>query len=168
MIADHVATQPTAHWLARMQPVDIWCAEVLDWPTLSRRGLSQARHAADRRKPGWTCGAHDALADPHRRRAQALPLARAAHRRTYGRIAGRDGLVIDKGSAGGEVSGHGRHGIHRRLVVRNLLARGIPVVIGEYARDDGGSREPQRRGIRADRRRRREVGRGPSLRAIPT
>ena len=34
MIADHVVTQPTAHWLGRMQPLDIWCAEVLDWPGL--------------------------------------------------------------------------------------------------------------------------------------
>jgi CoA:oxalate CoA-transferase len=33
-IADHVAAQPTAHWLKRMLPVDIWCAEVLDWPVL--------------------------------------------------------------------------------------------------------------------------------------
>jgi CoA:oxalate CoA-transferase len=33
-IADHVAAQPTAHWLKRMLPVDIWCAEVLDWPLL--------------------------------------------------------------------------------------------------------------------------------------
>ncbi len=33
-IADHVAAQTTAYWLARMQPADIWCAEVLDWPGL--------------------------------------------------------------------------------------------------------------------------------------
>jgi CoA:oxalate CoA-transferase len=33
-IADHVATRPTAHWVARMEPADIWCAEVLDWPAL--------------------------------------------------------------------------------------------------------------------------------------
>src|SRR5271165_5769460 len=33
-IADHVAAQPTAHWLKRMLPVEIWCAEVLDWPGL--------------------------------------------------------------------------------------------------------------------------------------
>jgi CoA:oxalate CoA-transferase len=33
-IADHVAAQPTAHWLKLMLPVDIWCAEVLDWPGL--------------------------------------------------------------------------------------------------------------------------------------
>ena len=25
---------PRAYWLARMQPADIWCAEVLDWPAL--------------------------------------------------------------------------------------------------------------------------------------
>jgi CoA:oxalate CoA-transferase len=33
-IADHIATEPTAYWLERMQPADIWCAEVLDWPKL--------------------------------------------------------------------------------------------------------------------------------------
>jgi crotonobetainyl-CoA:carnitine CoA-transferase CaiB-like acyl-CoA transferase len=33
-IAKHLASEPTAYWLARMQPADIWCAEVLDWPAL--------------------------------------------------------------------------------------------------------------------------------------
>jgi crotonobetainyl-CoA:carnitine CoA-transferase CaiB-like acyl-CoA transferase len=33
-IAEHIATESTAHWLERMQPADIWCAEVLDWPAL--------------------------------------------------------------------------------------------------------------------------------------
>ena len=33
-IADHVAAQPTAYWLGRMQPLDIWCAEVMNWPAL--------------------------------------------------------------------------------------------------------------------------------------
>ena len=33
-IADHVAGQPTAYWLSRMQPLDIWCAEVMNWPAL--------------------------------------------------------------------------------------------------------------------------------------
>ena len=33
-IADHVVGQPTAYWLGRMQPLDIWCAEVLNWPAL--------------------------------------------------------------------------------------------------------------------------------------
>lgn len=34
IIAAHMATRPTRHWLASMQPADIWCAEVLDWPAL--------------------------------------------------------------------------------------------------------------------------------------
>lgn len=33
-IAEAVARRPTAHWLALLQPADIWCAEVLDWPAL--------------------------------------------------------------------------------------------------------------------------------------
>ena len=34
LIADHVARQTTAYWLGRMQPLDIWCAEVMNWPAL--------------------------------------------------------------------------------------------------------------------------------------
>ena len=34
IIAAGVKTAPTAHWLALLQPADIWCAEVLDWPGL--------------------------------------------------------------------------------------------------------------------------------------
>jgi CoA:oxalate CoA-transferase len=34
LIADHVLGQPTAYWLGRMQPLDIWCAEVMNWPAL--------------------------------------------------------------------------------------------------------------------------------------
>jgi CoA:oxalate CoA-transferase len=33
-IADRIAERPTADWLAVLDPADIWCAEVLDWPTL--------------------------------------------------------------------------------------------------------------------------------------
>ncbi len=33
-LADHLRTQPTAHWLARLEPADYWCAEVLSWPRL--------------------------------------------------------------------------------------------------------------------------------------
>jgi CoA:oxalate CoA-transferase len=33
-IADHLARRPTAEWLGRLQPADVWCAEVLDWPAL--------------------------------------------------------------------------------------------------------------------------------------
>jgi len=34
VIADHLATETTAHWLALLEPADIWCARVLDWDEL--------------------------------------------------------------------------------------------------------------------------------------
>lgn len=34
LIADLLVTAPTQHWLSLLDPADIWCAEVLDWPTL--------------------------------------------------------------------------------------------------------------------------------------
>lgn len=35
MLAEHLATQPTGHWLGLLEPAGIWCADVLDWPTLA-------------------------------------------------------------------------------------------------------------------------------------
>lgn len=34
LIAATLSRHDTAHWLARLQPADVWCAEVLDWPRL--------------------------------------------------------------------------------------------------------------------------------------
>jgi CoA:oxalate CoA-transferase len=34
IIAAGLTAKGTAHWLALLQPADIWCAEVLDWPGL--------------------------------------------------------------------------------------------------------------------------------------
>jgi crotonobetainyl-CoA:carnitine CoA-transferase CaiB-like acyl-CoA transferase len=34
IIAEHVATQPTEHWLSILEPADIWCARVLNWDEL--------------------------------------------------------------------------------------------------------------------------------------
>ena len=34
IIAEKLATQPTARWLEILEPADIWCAKVLDWPEL--------------------------------------------------------------------------------------------------------------------------------------
>jgi crotonobetainyl-CoA:carnitine CoA-transferase CaiB-like acyl-CoA transferase len=34
IIAGHVATQPTEHWLSILEPADIWCARVLNWDEL--------------------------------------------------------------------------------------------------------------------------------------
>lgn len=36
MIAAHLCTRSTAAWLDVLEPADIWCAEVLDWPALLR------------------------------------------------------------------------------------------------------------------------------------
>ena len=36
LLAEHLARQPTGHWLALLEPADIWCAPVLDWPQLVR------------------------------------------------------------------------------------------------------------------------------------
>lgn len=34
ILADTFVTQSSAHWLAILEPADVWCAEVMDWPTL--------------------------------------------------------------------------------------------------------------------------------------
>ncbi len=34
LLAEHLKDKPTAHWLAILEPADIWCAEVLDWKRL--------------------------------------------------------------------------------------------------------------------------------------
>lgn len=34
IIADRIATRPVAEWLALLEPADIWCAPVMDWPAL--------------------------------------------------------------------------------------------------------------------------------------
>lgn len=34
LLAEHLAQRPTAHWLALLEPADVWCAPVLDWPRL--------------------------------------------------------------------------------------------------------------------------------------
>lgn len=34
LIADHLQTRPTAHWLERLEAADYWCADVLSWERL--------------------------------------------------------------------------------------------------------------------------------------
>ncbi|HHY51269.1 MAG TPA: CoA transferase, partial [Alphaproteobacteria bacterium] len=34
ILAERLARQTTAHWLAILEPADVWCAKVLDWPEL--------------------------------------------------------------------------------------------------------------------------------------
>jgi crotonobetainyl-CoA:carnitine CoA-transferase CaiB-like acyl-CoA transferase len=33
-LANHLQTQTTAHWLAILEPADIWCADIFTWPQL--------------------------------------------------------------------------------------------------------------------------------------
>lgn len=76
IIAEGVKTQSTAHWLALLQPADIWCAEVLDWPALlasdAFRRLQMIQHITGH-------GAHlDTLRGPLRIDGGALTSPRAA------------------------------------------------------------------------------------------
>jgi CoA:oxalate CoA-transferase len=34
LIAEHLAKETTDHWLAILEPADVWCAKVLQWPEL--------------------------------------------------------------------------------------------------------------------------------------
>ena len=34
VLRDHLKTESVRYWLDRLEPADIWCAEVLDWPAL--------------------------------------------------------------------------------------------------------------------------------------
>ncbi|MFY0628342.1 MAG: CoA transferase [Reichenbachiella sp.] len=36
ILANHLVTQDTQHWLSILEPVDIWCADVLNWETLMK------------------------------------------------------------------------------------------------------------------------------------
>ena len=41
-LRDYLKTQPTAHWLAILEPADIWCAEIMDWARLRKTAGYQA------------------------------------------------------------------------------------------------------------------------------
>ena len=43
-LSSHLRSKDTKHWLARLEPADIWCAEVLDWNQLTTH---PAYHALD-------------------------------------------------------------------------------------------------------------------------
>ena len=76
IIAAGVKTRATAHWLALLQPADIWCAEVLDWPAMM---ATEAFHRL-RMVQHITSGSADldTLRSPLRIDGAALTNARAA------------------------------------------------------------------------------------------
>ncbi|MCC5972704.1 MAG: CoA transferase [Rubellimicrobium sp.] len=52
-LATHLAPQPVGHWLAILEPADIWCARVLDWPALmSSEAFVRLDLLQDLRRPG--------------------------------------------------------------------------------------------------------------------
>ncbi|MGI1661559.1 CaiB/BaiF CoA transferase family protein [Palleronia sp. KMU-117] len=77
VIADAVATRTTADWLAVLQPADIWCSEVLDWPQML---ASEAFRSLDLTQVIRRNGAVElaALRGPIRVDGQTLKSARAA------------------------------------------------------------------------------------------
>ncbi|HEX7849504.1 MAG TPA: CaiB/BaiF CoA-transferase family protein [Sphingomonas sp.] len=48
LIRDHLATRPTADWLALLEPAGIWAAPVLDWPALMTEPAFTALDAVQR------------------------------------------------------------------------------------------------------------------------
>src|SRR5207247_4042139 len=36
ILADRLRTRSTAQWMAILEPADLWCSQVLDWPNLLR------------------------------------------------------------------------------------------------------------------------------------
>jgi len=41
ILAGHLKTAPTQHWLSILEPADIWCADVLSWPQLMEQEAFQ-------------------------------------------------------------------------------------------------------------------------------
>ncbi len=41
ILAEHLKTQTTAHWLSILEPVDVWCADVLTWERLMKHEAFQ-------------------------------------------------------------------------------------------------------------------------------
>jgi crotonobetainyl-CoA:carnitine CoA-transferase CaiB-like acyl-CoA transferase len=99
IIAQGVKTASTAHWLAQLQPADIWCAEVLDWPAMMASAafqrLKMVQHIA-----GPTASL-DTLRGPLRIDGAALTNPRAAPDLGQDRAA-----IIDEFGLGQAPAGH--------------------------------------------------------------
>jgi crotonobetainyl-CoA:carnitine CoA-transferase CaiB-like acyl-CoA transferase len=107
-LAEATARQTTAHWLGVLQPADIWCAEVLDWPALMAcdafRRLQMVQHIAG---PGASL---DTLRGPLRIDGQALTSPRAAPGLGADRA-----RIIDEFGLGGDAAGENTTAIMANL-----------------------------------------------------
>jgi crotonobetainyl-CoA:carnitine CoA-transferase CaiB-like acyl-CoA transferase len=76
ILSEAVAKRPTRDWLAILQPADIWCAEVLDWPALvESEAFRRLRMVQRIEGPGVTL---DTLRGPLRIDGKPLVSPRAA------------------------------------------------------------------------------------------
>lgn len=101
IIAAGVKTRGTGHWLALLQPADIWCAEVLDWPGLMAtdafQRLQMVQHIS-----GATASL-DTLRGPLRIDGAALTSPRAAPDLGQDRAAIIKEFGLEQAQAGQEV-----------------------------------------------------------------
>ncbi|MFZ4288720.1 CaiB/BaiF CoA transferase family protein [Variovorax sp. HJSM1_2] len=77
LIANTLAQHNTAHWLERLRPVDVWCAEVLDWPRLLQSPAFQRLHMLQTVQRGDGTAVHT-TSTPVRINGQRAQSARAA------------------------------------------------------------------------------------------
>ncbi len=56
LLANHLKTESTAHWLSILEPADVWCSDVFTWPRLfANEGLQVLDMVQDvTRRPGVT------------------------------------------------------------------------------------------------------------------
>ncbi len=100
ILASAIRERSTAHWLGLLQPADIWCAEVLDWPTLfgseAFRRLGMVQHITG-------AGASlDTLSGPLRFDGQRTANPRAAP--ALGEH--REAIISEFGLGQGSLAGH--------------------------------------------------------------
>lgn len=44
IVAEHLSTQTTAHWLSILEPADVWCADVYTWDKLMGTEAFESLH----------------------------------------------------------------------------------------------------------------------------
>jgi CoA:oxalate CoA-transferase len=114
LIADRLREHSTEHWLSILDPADIWCAEVLDWPKMfASEGFKQLQMVQTLERRARIANSYHAAADPVRPRDLEESEARAEGGRAHG--------SYQAGIRAGIKSG--RRGIHE-CGVRETDARG--------------------------------------------
>ena len=109
-IAETTRTRRTADWLAVLQPADIWCSEVLDWPEMLASEAFQTLDFEQVIRRNADTALH-ALRSPIRLNGQVLKSARAAPVLGADRAIIVNDLLPDLVPAGGEADNKPREGV---------------------------------------------------------